>query len=73
MEELLQILSEIRPDVDFENNKKLIDDGILDSLNILEIVSELCDAFDIEISPADIIPANFNSAEAMWKMIQKLK
>lgn len=73
MDKLLELLGEIRPDVDFENNKSLIDGGVLDSLNILEIVSELCDAFDIEISPADIIPKNFNSAEAMWAMIERLK
>lgn len=73
MEKLLELLGEIRPDVDFANNKSLIDGGVLDSLNILEIVSELCDAFDIEISPADIIPKNFNSAEAMWAMIERLK
>ncbi len=73
MEELLEVLQEIRPDVDFVNNKKLIDNGVLDSLNILEIVSELCDTFDIEISPADIIPANFNSAQAMFEMIERLK
>lgn len=73
MDKLLEVLEEIRPDVDFKNNKKLIDDGVLDSLNILEIVSELCDTFDIEISSADIIPSNFNSAEAMLAMIERLK
>ena len=73
MDKLLEVLEEIRPDVDFKNNKKLIDDGVLDSLNILEIVAELCDTFDIEISPADIIPSNFNSAEAMLAMIERLK
>ena len=73
MDKLLEVLEEIRPDVDFKNNKKLIDDGVLASLNILEIVSELCDTFDIEISPADIIPSNFNSAEAMLAMIERLK
>ena len=73
MDKLLEVLEEIRPDVDFKNNKKLIDDGVLDSLNILEIVSELCDTFDIEISPADIILSNFNSAEAMLAMIERLK
>ncbi len=73
MDKLLEVLGEIRPDVDFVNNKSLIDSAVLDSLNILEIVSELCDTFDIEISPAEIIPANFNSAEAMWAMIKRLQ
>ncbi len=73
MDKLIDLLSEIRPDVDFKNEKHLIDNQILDSLNIMEIVSEICDAFDVELSPADIIPANFNSAEAMWKMIERVR
>lgn len=73
MDKLIDLLSEIRPDVDFKNEKHLIDNQILDSLNIMEIVSEICDAFDIELSPADIIPANFNSAEAMWNMIERVR
>lgn len=73
MEELLNLLHEVRPDVDFANNKALIDNGVLDSLNIMEIVGEICDRFDIDISPADIVPQNFNSADALWAMIQKLQ
>lgn len=73
MDKLIDLLSEIRPDVDFKNEKHLIDNQILDSLNIMEIVSEICDAFDVELSPADIIPANLNSAEAMWKMIERVR
>ncbi len=73
MDKLLEILKDIRPDVDFENEKNLIGDSILDSLDVMSIVSEICDAFDIQVSPADIVPANFNSAEAMYKMIERLK
>lgn len=73
MEELLDILKEVNADVDFENCDTLIDDGLLDSFDIVSIVGELNDAFDIEITPVDIIPSNFNSAEAMWNMIQKLQ
>ena len=72
MDRLMEILEEIQPDADYETCDTLIDDGILDSFAILSIVSELQDAFDITITPADIIPENFNSAEAMWNMIQKL-
>ena len=50
-----------------------IDDGILDSFDIVSIVGELNDTFDIDITPADIVPENFNSAEAMWDMIQRLQ
>ena len=73
MEQLLEILSEIRPDIDFATEEGLIDNGILDSLNIMSIVSEITDAFDIVVSPADIIPTNFNSAKALWEMIERLK
>ena len=73
MDKLLEILSEVRPDVDFKNETKLIDNGILDSLNIMEIIAEISDEFDIELSPGDIVPANFNSAESLWAMIQRLQ
>ena len=73
MEELLEILNEVNADVDFENCESLIDDSILDSFDIVSIVGELNDAFDVEISPVDIIPANFNSAKAMWTMIERLQ
>ena len=66
MEELIELLEEIQPDADFENCDTLIDDGILDSFAILSIVSELQDTYDITITPADIIPENFNSAKALW-------
>ena len=73
MEKLLEILNEVNADVDFENCESLIDDGILDSFDIVSIVGELNDAFDVEISPVDIIPKNFNSAKAMWAMIERLQ
>ena len=69
MEELIELLEEIQPDADFENCDTLIDDGILDSFAILSIVSELQDTYDITITPADIIPENFNSAKALWDMV----
>ena len=73
MERLLEILEEINPDIDFENCTTLIDDGLLDSFAILEIVAEINDAFDVEVSAPEIIPENFNSEQALWAMIQRLK
>lgn len=73
MNELLEILEEIKPDIDYSTEDKLIDNGLIDSLSILSLVSELEDVFDIEIGPVDLVPVNFNSAESMWSMIQKLQ
>lgn len=72
MEKLLKLLKEIKPEVEFEGNEHLIDNEELDSLSIVEIVSAIDDEFDVEIGVTDIIPENFNSVEAMWKLIQKL-
>ena len=73
MEELMEILSDLRPDVDFENETKLVTDGILDSFDIISLVSTLNDEFDITIRPANLVPDNFNSAEAMLELIEKLQ
>ena len=73
MEELMEILEELRPDVDFTAEKSLIDKGVLESFDIVSLVGELVDAFDIDINPAELVPENFNSAEAMWKMIVRLQ
>ena len=73
MEQLLEILKGVRPDVDFVNEKKLIDDQILDSFDIISIVGELNDAYDIEIDVEELEPDNFNTVEAMLQLIKKLQ
>lgn len=73
MEKLLEILQGIRPDVDFVNEKSLIDDGILDSFDVVSIISELDDAFGVQVRITELDPDNFNSAEAIWNLIQKLQ
>lgn len=72
-EELMSILTDLRPDVDFENEKKLIDDGVLDSFDIVSLVSELNSEFDIEINVMDLEPENFNTVEAMLELIVKMQ
>ena len=72
MEELLSILREIHPDVDFETCNTLIDDQILDSIDIVTLVAEISDAFDVEVPPEALVPEYFNSAKALWEMIQQL-
>ena len=73
MEELLEILEDIDPDNDYEHDEHLIDDGHLDSLSLLQLVSELEDNFDIQVTPTELIPANFNSTKAIWAMVQRLQ
>ena len=73
MEELMEILEEICPDVDFENEEALVDNKLLSSFEIISIIAEISDAFGITLSPAEIIPDNFNSAQRMWDMICRIK
>lgn len=73
MEDLMEILRELRPDVDFDTETALVDDGILGSFDITSLVNEIMDVFDVEMDMADLEPENFNSAEAMWEYIQSLK
>lgn len=73
MDELMEILEELRPDVDFEKETALIDDGILDSFDIVALVGQLNEEFDIEIKPNNLVPANFNSAKAMMALIEQLQ
>lgn len=70
MEKLMNILMELDDSIDWENEKALIDDRILDSFGVISLISELEDQFDIEIEASEIIPQNLNSVEAIWKMIQ---
>ena len=72
MEEILDILNGLGLDVDFEHCTTLIDDGILESLDIVTVIAELSDAFDITSPARDIVPENFNSAEAMLNMVNRL-
>lgn len=73
METLIEILEEIRPDVDFETCENLIDGHILSSLAIISLIADLEDEFDITIPTVEIAPKNFNSAKAMWELITRLQ
>jgi acyl carrier protein len=72
MEKLLGILKEIRPDVEFGTARGLVDDGVLTSFDIIDIVTDINLAFDVSIGVADLTPDNFNSAEAMMALIESL-
>ena len=73
MDELLEILNEINPDIDYENETNLIDGKMLDSFSILTLITEICDVFDIEIGPKWMRNENFNSVARMWEMIQTIQ
>ncbi len=73
MDKLLEILEEIKPGVDYENCTDLVTGGVLDSFSILSLVGEIEDEFDIEISASELKPSNFDSAEALWSMIERLQ
>ena len=73
MEELLEILNEIDDSIDYENEKALIDAHLFDSFGVITLVSEIEEAFDIRVAAKEMVPANFNSAEAIWAMIQRLQ
>ncbi len=72
MEKLLEILTDLHSDVDFETEESLIDDGILDSMDIISLITEISEEYDVTITAKDIIPANFNSAKALYALIERL-
>lgn len=69
-EKLLQILSETCPGVDFARETALIDDGILDSLDLVTLVTQMMDVFQVELDVEDLEPEHFNSVDAMLALIE---
>lgn len=72
MEELIEILKDLHSDVDYDTCETLIDDKILDSFDIVSIVAEIDDKFDVTIPAKELVPENFNSAKALWALIERL-
>jgi acyl carrier protein len=72
MKALLEILGELHPEIDFETHKRLIDDKILDSFDIITAIAEINDEYDVAIPAHEIIPENFNSAKALYELIERL-
>lgn len=73
MEELLEILQELKPDVDFTAQNNLVTDGILDSFDIVTLVTELNNMFDIEITASDMVFENFDSVSAIMALVERLQ
>lgn len=72
MDAILEILSGLHPEVDFEKCNTLVDDRIIDSFDIVTIISEISDEFDITVPVEEIVPKNFNSAKALYAMVERL-
>ena len=73
MDTILDILDELKPGVDWRGRTDLVDGRELDSLTIISLIAELEDAFDVVVPAVEIVPANFNSLEGMWNMVQRLR
>ena len=73
MDRLIEILEELQPEVDYETCTDLIDGHYLDSLTILSLVAEIEEEFDITIPAVEIVATNFNSAQSLWEMIERLQ
>lgn len=71
-EQILEILNDINSDVDYESDVMLIEEGILDSFDIVSLVSELNSCFDINITVVDLVPENFNTVDAMVALVERL-
>ena len=73
MQELLELLKEALPNVDWETEEALVDDGVLDSIDIITVISEITDEYDVKISTDEMKAENFNSLKAIYEMIQTLQ
>ena len=73
MEELMEVLSALKPEIDFTKETELIDEGLLESFDVITLIAELEDQFGVEIPTEEIVPENFNSAAALWEMVCRLK
>ena len=73
MDEIVAILKELHPDVDYETNNSLVDDRVIDSFDIISIVAEIDDRLDVQIPAEEIIPENFNSAAALAALVKRLE
>jgi len=73
MQELLELLKETLPNVNWETDADLVDDGLLDSIGIITVISEITEEYDIKITTDEMKAENFNSVQAIYEMIQRLQ
>lgn len=73
MDKLLELLKDVCPDVDFENGTELVTGGELDSMDVVTLIGEISDAFDVEVPVEEMVPENFDSVQAIYNLIKKLQ
>lgn len=69
----MELLSELKPEIDFKTEKSLIDDGLLESFDVITLIAEMEDRFEIEVPAEEIIPENFNTAEGIWMLLERIR
>ena len=72
-EQLLDLLGDLHPDIDFTTAEGLIDRKILTSFDVVSLVAELSETYDVELGAVDIVPENFNSARALFALIERIE
>lgn len=72
LDHMIELLEDVKGNVDYENCTTLVDDRVLDSFDILSIISSINDELDVSVPAKDIVPDNFNSAQAMLEMVKRL-
>lgn len=73
MEKLYELLENCCPAIDFKTETRLVTNKVIDSVDLISIISDIEEEFDVSIEMDQIEPANFDSAQAMWELIQSLK
>ena len=73
MEKLMELLRALKPEIDFETEKSLIDDGLLESFDVITLIAEIEDQFGVEIPAEEIVPENLNSAGGIWDLIVRIR
>lgn len=72
-QDLIQLLTEIHPEIDYETETNLIDAKIYDSMDIVTLIAEIAENFEIKVPANEINPDNFNSAEALFQLLKELE
>lgn len=72
MEQLLSVLKELHPEIDFDTATDLVANGVLTSLDVIALIAEINAAFDVEVPAEEIVPENFSSAGTIWAMVERL-